>query len=189
MSTTPSSKKIVFSPVGNRMAAIFIDSLLLLIPAYLITAILPDSWGDFQSFKNSVAIALFLIYNPIMESLGGTFGKKFVKSFSVNLKKQGPPSYLTALVRFILSVAPIMVMSYGLAAENTVITSAGLTLIIISILPVFFSKKKQTLYDLLTKIVIIEFEPTDNKNVTTPDEKSGYIDRLENRSSVFPTET
>lgn len=150
------------------MAAIFIDSLLLLIPAYLITAVLPDRWGDILGFKNLVAMSLFFIYNPIMERLGGTFGKKFVKSFAINLKKQGPPSYLTAMVRFILSVVPIMVLGYGSAAENTVITLTGLALLIISILPAFFSKRKQTLYDLLTKVVIIEFEPADNKNVTTP---------------------
>jgi uncharacterized RDD family membrane protein YckC len=173
MSTTPSSKKIVFSPLGNRMGAIFIDSLLLLIPAYLITAVLPDNWGDIQGFKNSVAIGLFLIYNPIMESLGGTFGKKFVKSFVINLKKQGPPSYLTALARFILSVAPIIVMGYGSAVENPAVTLTGMALLVLAVVPVFFSKRNQTLYDLLTKVVVIEFEQAENQDVTTPDAKNG----------------
>lgn len=170
------------------MAAIFIDGLILLIPAYLITAILPDRWGDFHGFKNSVAMSLFLIYNPIMESLGGTFGKKFVKSFAINLTTQSPPTYLAALARFILSIAPILVMGYGSAVENTAITLTGMALLALAVVPIFFSKRKQTLYDLLANVVIIGFEPIENKDLSTPDDKSGYIDRLEKRSSVFPTE-
>ena len=145
------------------MAAIFIDSLILLIPAYLITTILPERWEDFLDFKNSVAMILFLIYNPIMESLGGTFGKKFVKSFSINLKNQSPPTYVVALARFILSIPPILAIGYGSAAKNTTIIIMGLALLALAVVPVFFSKRRQTLYDLLTNVVIIEFEPTDIK--------------------------
>jgi uncharacterized RDD family membrane protein YckC len=189
MSTTPSSKKIVFSPVGNRIAAIFIDSLILLIPAYLITAVLPDSWGDVQGFKNSAAMSLFFIYNPIMESLGGTFGKKFVKSYAINLRKNAPPSYLTSFARFIISVLPIMVLGYGSAAENPAVTLTGMALLVLTVVPIFYSKRKQTLYDFMTNVVVIEFEQTENQDVTTPDDKNDYTDRLENRSSAFPSDT
>lgn len=189
MNNTPSSKEVVFSPVGNRIAAIFIDSLILLIPAYLITAIFPDKWGAFQGFKNSVAMSLFLIYNPIMESLGGTFGKKFVKSYAINLRKNAAPSYLTAFTRFIISVVPIMVMSYGSAVEKPAVTLTGVALLVLTVVPVFFSKRKQSLYDLMTNVVVIEFEQTENQDVTNLDDKNGYIDRLENRSSAFPSDT
>ena len=87
-----------------------------------------------------------------------------MKSLVINLKKQGPPSYLTALARFILSIVPILVVGYGSAAENPVVTVTGMALLVLAVLPVFFSKRKQTLYDLLTKVVIIEFEPTYKKN-------------------------
>ncbi len=169
MNKTPSNKKVVLSPAGNRMAAIFIDSLILLIPAYLVTALLPETWGDILGFKNSVVMALFLIYNPIMECLGGTFGKKFVKSYAIDLKTQSPPTYLVALGRFTLSILPILVVGYGSAVKSPTTTLTGIALLAIVIVPVFFSKRKQTLYDHLTNVIIIEFEPTNNKNVTTPD--------------------
>ena len=188
MHNIPSSKKTVFSPIGNRTAAIFIDSLIILIPAYLFAAVLPALGKDFDGFKNLVAMLLFIIYNPVMESLGGTYGKRFVKSFTISLKTKSPPTYLWSLARLILSILPILLMGYGTAIENTTIRLIGVALLFLSFAPIYFSKRKQTLYDLLTNVVIIEIEQVDKKDVTNADDETGYIGRLENRSSTFPTE-
>ena len=188
MRDIPISKKIVFSPVGNRIAAIFIDSLIILFPAYLITAVLPDIGKDFNGFKNFIAMLLFVIYNPVMESLGGTYGKRFVKSFTVSLKTKSPPTYLWSLARLILSILPILLMGYGTAVESTAIRLIGMGLLLLSFAPIYFSKRKQTIYDLLTHVAIIEIEQVDKKEVTNAEDKTDYIDRLENRNSAFPTE-
>lgn len=111
-----------------------------------------------------------------MEFLGGTFGKKFVKSYTIRLKTQPPPSYFMALGRFILSIIPILVMGYGSAIENPTITLVGITILLLNFAPIFFSKKRQTLYGLSINVVMIEFEEDTNVEDTNTKGSNFVVD-------------
>lgn len=115
----------------RRMAAIFIDGLILLIPSMAMAAILPYVGG----------VVLWLLYSPIFEcsTLQGTPGKK-VMGIRIVDSKGNTLSFSSAILRSLVKLAEGM-------------------LLCIPYLLALFTEKKQTLHDLIADSTVIEGAP------------------------------
>ncbi len=115
----------------RRMAAVFIDGLILLIPSMAMAAILPYVGG----------VVLWLLYSPLFEcsALQGTPGKK-VMGIRIVDSKGNTISFSTAILRSLVKLAEgvLLCIPYLLA---------------------LFTERKQTLHDLVADSVVIEGAP------------------------------
>lgn len=135
-----------FASFGQRLLARLIDTVIVGISAGFIVGLLAGLNGNMdgrmiESSANGFGVLIYcFFYYPILESSGGTWGKRIVGIRTINLRTSRIPSatnsYGRALIYFLfLLLLTIPALLSGLA--------------------VLWSDKKQTWHDRLTNIAVI----------------------------------
>src|SRR5437868_4893995 len=116
-----------FSSISRRVVAVFLDSLILLIPAWIASHLLPVA--------GALAVALF--YAPVLESsaLRGTIGK-----------------YLMGIQVTDLSGRRISAKAAFLRAF---IKAVSFLLCLLPFIPAIFTEKRQALHDMIADTIVI----------------------------------
>lgn len=176
-----SESKIIYANFGDRLIARFIDILLTSIVGYLLISNIIES-VETVLIPTIILLPGFFIYHilysPIMESLGGTFGKKVAKIRTINIQTNKAPSIGQTFKRTAFILVPMFVFIFlmnmieksmstnlHLDAQGHVSSSSlnqgFMAFIVISIyilpfLAMLWSPTKQCWHDKFSKIAVIK---------------------------------
>ena len=117
-----------YASVGKRFAAMLLDGLIFIFPAILVSILIPYVG----------AILISLIYQPLFESSAAqaTPGKRIMGIHVESIHRERI-TYRNALTRYMLSSVSELLIMFGHFF-------------------VFFTDKKQTLYDILAETIVVE---------------------------------
>jgi serine/threonine protein kinase len=169
-----------FAPFKIRFLAFLIDfGLFVILPFMLIKIISliinssPLSLWELYDFMDIIRVWGFFIYlmlyHPILESFGGTVGKRLMKIITYNEKKLSPPriwnsylrSFLCMIILFIIQIfynIAISEFNYMIDDLSYLLISAAFysSIIFLNFITIKWTKKNQTWYDMITGIVVIK---------------------------------
>ena len=176
-----SENKIRFANFGDRFIARFIDTLLTGIVGYLIISNRIDSTNPILIPTLILVPGFFiyhLLYSPIMESLGGTFGKKIAKIRTINIQTNKAPSIGQTFMRTAIIIVPMffvfllstqisksMSTDMQLDAQGHLVRSSinpsvvpilVFTVYILPFLAMLYSPTKQCWHDKFSKVAVLK---------------------------------
>jgi uncharacterized RDD family membrane protein YckC len=151
----------------QRLVARTVDSLLAIsIQTIIILSILHIDQATIQVIYAWTYIIFYLIYYPIYESTGGTFGKRIMKIKTVKIEDGTPIGKKRAYLRSLILNAPfllflpVMLLSMvgGFFPQRTLIFLGCLQAVVYFIGPlaVVWNKKGQGWHDQFSKVLIIK---------------------------------
>ncbi len=139
------NQELKFASFGQRLLARLIDSIIVGLIAGVLAFIFgsnaPDPEQAIDALDRALGMLIFcFIYQPILETKGGTWGKKIVGLRTINLNTVK---------------APTIGNSYGRSALYFLFILLLVIPAFLSVLAVLWTKKKQTWHDSLTNIAVV----------------------------------
>jgi uncharacterized RDD family membrane protein YckC len=139
-------EEYIFASFGQRLIARIIDVIIVAIISEFIFVVFFSEYFissrmiDQQRRGISILVFYFL-YQPLLESAGGTFGKKIIGFKTINISTGQAPSILN---------------SYGRSLINLMYFMLFVIPAMLSGLAVLWSKKKQTWHDSSSNIIVVK---------------------------------
>lgn len=179
-----SESKSIYANFSDRLIARIIDQILITLVAYLILSINMqlEKIDTPQRFSVVFLVGLLIyhiIYSPIMESLGGTFGKKIARTQTIDILNGKAPSIGQTIKRTAFIIVPMfLILILTTKISNAMLnnsyldnqghisrtSNSGVTFIsfivfsiyILPFLAMLWSPTKQCWHDKFSKIAVIK---------------------------------
>lgn len=149
---------IFFLRVGARL----IDGVILFIGFAILAQVFFQGADIIESAKNWSIIFFLFLYYPILESQGGTFGKRFLNIQTIDFTTQENITLFTAYKRsfiqnwtLILSILILLFLPFLMITYFGVIIIFILSIVILPLLS-YFDKDTQSPYDKWTNVSVIK---------------------------------